>query len=233
MDEAAALDTAVDMVDPQPTPVEHLVRHGLLPRERLPHIRINSIKVKRPWRYLYRAVDKQGQTIDFLLTEKRDEEAALRFLKQAIGRHGVPERSTIDGSATNEAAIKSYHEAHGTAIVIRQVKYLHNVVEQDHRAVKRVTRLMLGFKSIDAAQSTLTGMELMHMSKKRQWISKGGQEGLPAAEQFYALAASFPSSHASLTPSVYTQKFATKPLITRFDHFALLQTARHCAHRIG
>jgi len=63
------------------------------------------------------------------------------------------------------------------------------VVEQDHRAVKRVTRLMLGFTSFDAAQSTLTGMELMHMSKKRQWVSKGGQEGLPAAEQFYALAA--------------------------------------------
>src|SRR5262250_813059 len=103
------------------------------------------IKVKGQWRYLYRAVDKQGQTIDFLLTEHRDKEAALRFLKKAIRRNGLPETITIDGSDANEAAIKSYNEAHGTAIIIRQVKYLNNIVEQDHRAVKRVTRPMLGF----------------------------------------------------------------------------------------
>src|SRR5213592_423938 len=76
----------------------------------------------------YRAVDKQGQTIAFLLTEHRDTEAALRFLKKAIRRHGVPEKITIDGSDANEAAIKSYNEAHGTTIIIRQVKYLNNVV---------------------------------------------------------------------------------------------------------
>ena len=146
------------------------------------------IKVKGQWRYLYRAVDKYGQTIDFLLTEQRDEEAALRFLKKAIGRHGVPEKITIDGSAANEAAIKSYNTAHGTAIVIRQVKYLNNVVEQDHRGVKRVTRPMLGFKSFDAAQGTLTGIELMHMIKKRQLMVEAGDAGLTAAEQFYALA---------------------------------------------
>ena len=74
------------------------------------------IKVKGQWRYLYRAVDKQGQTIDFLLTEHRDKEAALRFLKKAIRRHGVPEKITIDGSDTNEAAIKSYNEEHGTVL---------------------------------------------------------------------------------------------------------------------
>src|SRR5215831_3374918 len=61
------------------------------------------IKVKGQWRYLSRAVDKQGQTIDFLLTEHRDTEAARRFLKKAIRRHGVPEKITIDGSAANEA----------------------------------------------------------------------------------------------------------------------------------
>src|SRR5438094_2192239 len=87
------------------------------------------IKVKGEWRYLYRAVDKQGQTIDFLLTEHRDKEAALRFLKKAIRRHGVPEKITIDGSDANEAAIKSYNEEHGTNISIRQVKYLNNIVE--------------------------------------------------------------------------------------------------------
>jgi putative transposase len=82
------------------------------------------IKVKGEWRYLYRAVDKRGQTIDFLLTEHRDQEAALRFLQQAIRRHGVPEKITIDGSDANDAAIKRYNEAHGTHIIIRQVKYL-------------------------------------------------------------------------------------------------------------
>ena len=94
------------------------------------------LKIKGEWRYLYRAVDKQGQTIAFLLTEHRDTEAALRFLKKAIGRHEVPDKITIDGSAANEAAIKHYNKEHGTAIIIRQVKYLNNVVEQDHRGVK-------------------------------------------------------------------------------------------------
>jgi putative transposase len=76
------------------------------------------IKVKGEWKYLYRAVDKYGKTIDFLLTEQRDEQAAKKFLIKAIRRHGgVPETITIDGSAANEAAIKSYNEEHGTAIV--------------------------------------------------------------------------------------------------------------------
>jgi putative transposase len=147
------------------------------------------IKVKGHWYYLYRAVDKHGQTIDFLLTEHRDTEAALRFLKKAIRRNGLPETITIDGSDANEAAIKRYNEEHGTAIAIRQVKYLNNVVEQDHRGVKRVTRPMLGFKSFEAAQDTLVGIELMHMIKKRQLRVKAGDEGRTAAELFYSLAA--------------------------------------------
>jgi putative transposase len=146
------------------------------------------IKVKGQWYYLYRAVDKHGQTIDFLLTEHRDTEAALRFLKKAIRRNGVPETITIDGSDANEAAIKSYNTEYGTNIIIRQVKYLNNIVEQDHRAVKRVTRPMLGFKSFAAAQDTLVGIELMQMIKKRQRVVEEGEEGLTAAEQFYALA---------------------------------------------
>jgi putative transposase len=147
------------------------------------------IKVKGQWYDLYRAVDKTGQTSDFLLTEQRDERAAKRFLTQAIRRHGVPEKITIDGSAANEAAIKSDNEEHGTAIEIRQIKYLNNMVEQDHRGVKRVTRPMLGFKSFAAAQDTLVGIELMHMIKKRQMMIEAGDEGLTAAEQFSSLAA--------------------------------------------
>jgi putative transposase len=147
------------------------------------------IKVKGQWCYLYRAVDKAGQTIDFLLTEQRDEQAATRFLTKAIRRHGVPEMIPIDGSGANAAAIRGYHEMHGTAIISRQVKYLDNVVEQDHRAVKRVTRLMLGFKAFDVAQCTLAGVERMHLVKKGQLVGEGGVEGLTPAEQFYALAA--------------------------------------------
>ena len=147
------------------------------------------IKVKGQWRYLYRAVDTQGQTIDFLLTAHRDKAAALRFLKKAIRRNGLPETITIDGSEANAAAIKSYNEAHGTAIISRQVKYLNNIVEQDHRGVKRITRPMLGFKSFEAAQDTLVGIELMHMIKKRQLVITEEDEGRTAAEQFYALAA--------------------------------------------
>ena len=147
------------------------------------------IKVKGQWRYLSRAVDKQGQTIDFLLTEQRDKEAALRFLKKAIRRNGLPETITIDGSDANEAAIKRYNEAHGTAIIIRQVKYFNNIVEQDPRGVKRVTRPMLGFKAFEAAQDTVVGIELMHMIKKKQMVLEAGDEGRTAAELFYSLAA--------------------------------------------
>jgi transposase-like protein len=147
------------------------------------------IRVKGEWRYFYRAIDKTGQTIDVLLTEHRDTEAALRFLKKAICRHGVPEKITIDGSDANEAAIKTYNEAQGTSMLIRQVKYLHNVVEQDHRSVKRVTRPMVGFTLLDAAQSMLVGIELMHMLKKEQLAVEERAKGLTPAEQFYALAA--------------------------------------------
>jgi putative transposase len=146
------------------------------------------IKVKGAWYYLYRAVDQTGQTIDFLLTKHRDELAAKRFLTKAIRRNGRPETITIDGSAANAAAIKSYNTEHGTAIVIRQVKYLNNIIEQDHRGVKRVTRAMLGFKAFHAARCTLVGMELIHMLRKGQWAD-GVEQSLTVAEQFYSLAA--------------------------------------------
>jgi transposase-like protein len=147
------------------------------------------IRVKGEWRYVYRAMDKAGQTMAFRLTEHRDTAAALRFLTQALHRHGVPETLTIDGSEAHEAAIKRDPEAHGTHILIRQVKYLHNIVAQDHRAVKRVTRPMLGFKSCAAAQSTLVGIELRHMLKKRPRVVEAGAQGLTAAAQFFSLAA--------------------------------------------
>jgi putative transposase len=145
------------------------------------------IKVNGQWYYLYRAVDKTGQMIGFLLSEQRDKRAVKRFLTKAIHRHGVPEKITLDGSEANEAAIKRDNEAHGTSIEIRQIKYLNNIIEQDHRGVKRVTRPMLGFKAFEAAQSTLVGIELMHMRRKGQ-LADGVEQGLMPLEQFYALA---------------------------------------------
>ena len=148
-----------------------------------------SSKGKGEWRSLYRAVEKQGQTIDFLLTEPRDEPAAKRFLTKAIRRHGVPEKSPIDGSAAHKAAMTSSNEEHGTAIEIRQIQYRNNIVEQDHRRGKRITCPRLGCKAFDAAHATLVGIELMHMIKKRQLVIEEGNEGRTAAELFYSLAA--------------------------------------------
>jgi putative transposase len=121
--------------------------------------------------------------------EQRDERAAKRFLTKVIRRHGVPEKITIDGSEANAAAIRSYNAEHGTEVIIRQVKYLNNRVEQDHRAVKRMTRSILGLKSFDAAQDALAGIELMQMIRKRQLVVEKEQDGLTAVEQFYILAA--------------------------------------------
>src|SRR5215471_5336284 len=87
------------------------------------------VRIKGEWRYLYRAVDKVGSTVDFLLTAKRDRTAALRFLRKAIGQHGMPVKITIDKSSANAAAIEGYNEEQGADIEMRQIKYL--IVEQD------------------------------------------------------------------------------------------------------
>ena len=146
------------------------------------------IKIKGQWKYLYRAVDKAGQTIDFLLTAHRDKKAALRFFKKAVRQHGLPDKVTIDKSGANTAAIKALKEETGQEIEIRQIKYLKNLVEQDHRSIKRIVQPMMGFKSFPSARATLQGIELMHMIKKVQMISIDRQ-ALSAAEQFYSLSA--------------------------------------------
>jgi putative transposase len=147
------------------------------------------VKVKGAWKYLYRAVDKTGATVDFLLTAKRDGKAALRFLRKAIRHNGTPEKITIDQSGANTAAIESHNAEHETehnaGIELRQIKYLNNIVEQDHRAIKRLVRPMLGFKSFWSAAVTLAGIELMHMIRKGQLLLAGE---LCPARQFYSLA---------------------------------------------
>ena len=142
------------------------------------------VKVKGSWKPLYRAVDKAGATVDFLLIAKRDRKAALRFLRAAIKGNGIPEKITIDKSGANKAAIDGHNSDHETDIEIRQVKYLNNIVEQDYRAIKRLTRPMLGFKSFRSGAVTLAGIELMHMSRKGRLQTTG--EICPA-QQFYSL----------------------------------------------
>src|SRR2546428_3929328 len=146
------------------------------------------IKVAGHWKYLYRAVDRAGDTVDFLLTAKRDMAAARRFLERAINLHNVPEKITIDKSGANTAAIESVKAAVCVDILMRQCKYLNNIVEQDHRAIKRITRPMLGFKSFGSARIIIAGIETMHMIRKGQLDCPGGQP-VSAANQFYSLAA--------------------------------------------
>jgi transposase-like protein len=140
------------------------------------------------WKYLYRGVDRDGATIDFLLTAKRDLAAARRFLERAIGLHGLPDKITIDKSGANTAAVHSVQEDTGAPLELRQVKYLNNVVEQDHRAIKRIIRPMLGFQTFRCARILLAGIETMHMIKKGQLDCPDGQVA-SAADQFYSLAA--------------------------------------------
>ena len=145
------------------------------------------IKVGGQWRYLYRAVDRTGATIDFVLRAHRDLAAARRFFERAIELHGVPETITIDKSGANTAAIEGICADSGADIQLRQSKYLNNIVEQDHRAIKRLVRPMLGFKSFRCARAIIAGIETMHM------IKKGQLDGLKAttssaADKFYSLA---------------------------------------------
>ena len=118
------------------------------------------IKVKGKWTYYYRAIDKYGKTLDFMLSERRDKAAARRFFKRAIGTNGVPDRVVIDKSSANLTGLQSLNvilkfTGTGRIIKILQVKYLNNILEQDHRFIKRITGPMLGFKAFHSAAATL------------------------------------------------------------------------------
>jgi putative transposase len=145
------------------------------------------IHIKGEWRYLYRAVDKDSKIIDFLLRAHRDKTAARRYFEKSIAQNGVPETVTIDKSGANLAALEAVNDDREAPIKIRQSKYLNNLVEQDHRAIKRRTRPMLGFETFRCARILLAGIEIMHMIAKRQM--KYGHGTYPStADQFYDLA---------------------------------------------
>jgi transposase-like protein len=149
------------------------------------------IKVKGAWKYLYRAVDKFGKTVDFMLTARRNKDAALRFLRKALKRHEHPHRVVIDGSGANKAALDQLNDPDNsdgkTPVDILQVKYLNNIVEQDHRHIKRITNPMAGFQKFHAAARTIAGIELMNMIKKKQFTFPN-QRNLTPAQQFYYIA---------------------------------------------
>ena len=123
-----------------------------------------------------------------MLRAKRDHAAARRFLERAIDLHGVPEKVPIDKSGANTAAVQSVIADSGAPIELRQNKYLNNVVEQDHRAVKRIARPMLGFKCFRCAAAIIAGIETMHMLRKGQ-LDCPQCVVMSAADQFYSLAA--------------------------------------------
>lgn len=137
------------------------------------------IKVRGRWAYLYRAVDKQGLTVDFLLSQHRDIAAAKQFFASAIKQHEAPERITLDGYPATHSAVAELKASGvlGPEIKIWTSKYLNNMVEQDHRKVKQRIYPMLGFKNFAHAGITISGIELAQKIKKGQfdtaWITTG------------------------------------------------------------
>ena len=151
------------------------------------HMDETYIKVKGAWVYYWRAVDKMGQTIDFFLSHTRDTQAAKDFFKKAIGSSGQPEKVNMDKSGANQAGLQEINQRlpRDHQIIIRQVKYLNNMIEQDHRGIKRITKSMLGFKNFACAESTLAGIELYHMLRKGQNAINATS---PVWKQFYTIA---------------------------------------------
>jgi putative transposase len=136
------------------------------------------IKVKGRWTYLYRAVDRDGQTLDFMLSERRNLAAARRFLKRAISTNGLPDRVVIDKSGANLACLQAVNVSSkvtgsGRVVEVRQIKYLNYILEQDHRFIKRITALMIGLKAFHSATASLAGVEIAHMIGKDQFGANG------------------------------------------------------------
>ena len=131
------------------------------------------IKVKGRDMYLYRAVDKYGNTVDFLLTRRRQKMSAQKLFNKAIGNNGKPRIVNIDKSGANSSAILTVNKRSLSTkkIKIRKVKYLNNIIEQDHRRIKRRIRIMTGFKEFESAQRTLSGIEVVSIIKKDQIIN--------------------------------------------------------------
>jgi putative transposase len=131
------------------------------------------IKVKGEWVYLYRAADMFGKTLDFMLSKRRNKTAATKFLARALEVNGLPRKIVIDKSGANTAGITAINRMlrrFGCRIPIEMVriKFLNNMVEQDHWTIKERVRPMLGFKSFVSASAALEGIEVANMIRKGQ-----------------------------------------------------------------
>lgn len=133
------------------------------------------VKVKGKWTYLYRAVDSNGDTVEFMLSRKRDKKAAKRFFKKALkSRHNqIPRVINVDKNLAYPPAIEDLKKDDELPekTELRRIKYLNNIVEQDHRRIKRIIDPMMGFKSFSSASKTLAGIEAMNIIKKGQVFS--------------------------------------------------------------
>ena len=131
------------------------------------------VKIKAKWHYLYRAVDKQGKTVDFLLRRDRGISAAQAFFRKALSSvlPRVPRKVTLDGHVPSHRALWLLQREHPCwrSVKLRTSKYLNNLIEQDHRAIKRRSASMTGFKSFKNAAITIAGIELAHRIRKRQF----------------------------------------------------------------
>ena len=130
------------------------------------------IKISGKWCYLYRAVDSEGATIDFWISTNRDKKSAKKFFNKALksNHNNIPRVITTDKYYTYEVLIDEliYGGKLPCNTQHRQIKYLNNIVEQDHRFIKRKVKPMLGFKNFKSAYSTISGIEAMHMLHKNQ-----------------------------------------------------------------
>ena len=148
------------------------IRRHLRPTSDRWHVDETYIEVKGRWTYLYRAVDDQGQTVDFLLSAKRDMMAALRFFQRALRspHNGVPKALVVDRAPSYPSAlIQLRREGHlGSAVQLITGRGLNNRIEQDHRRIKRLVRYGLGFKTFDSARRTIEGYEALAMIRKGQ-----------------------------------------------------------------
>ena len=133
------------------------------------------VKIKGCWTYLYRAVDSNGQTVDFLLRAKRDVAAAKAFFRWAFeSQRSLPRAITLDGYPASHRAAREFLATHrrGYWTKIRSSKYLNNLIEQDHRSIKLRLGPMLGFKRFRNASITIAGIELVHRIRKGQFALK-------------------------------------------------------------
>jgi IS6 family transposase len=152
--------------------LDERVRRHLKPTNDSWRVDETYIKVKGQWMYLYRAVDSEGNTIDFYLSKTRDKKDAKRFLKKALRSFHVsmPRVITVDKNSAYPIAVEELRKEKNmpSGIQLRQKKYLNNIVEQDHRFIKKRVRSMLGLKPFRTATYILSGIEAMHMIKKKQ-----------------------------------------------------------------